>query len=717
MQRIGRGTNTEIQGENMDEVNQVAPVDGEKSAYKYYRDEATKDTTYAKTKYVAGQDFLSKQDYPKAIEAFQAAVGLTPEFIEAWIALGNAFIEAKKPLDAINALNNAIQLDSQSGDAWYLLGRAYYNYGAIKQTVTCYKQATALDPTFLPYNLYDEIAQPWFRTDLKRKIFHFLMSNDVLVDEFVGQLFITMDTWDIPTRTLLGVFKVLIEKGRITKTKVATSHFCDCYGVVSERHTCPSCGCDVPEPSKEGYSACPSCQTYIVPAGGVTCMNCKRAYPSIKDCHEKNTYRFALNATGEAMWIEYSGQVRTGMAIASVVMLLGAGGTVYAFINGLSIYIVAGVALIPLGGFLFVLNALYRIQIIQKVRRLVGGKVKGVALRVTHAIRPRANALADQITAARHKYFPTPDEQAALEAEREQAAKLNQVLSEEEKTSATGAKIMALLFRISHPFDGLIRSFKTLHKALTEEEEVERDEFGNVLKEEEMSELQLHFRRIFITIAKAIRPITEGLANLNRDKTEEELEMERMKAEEVRMESMIDETQQGPTLLKRIALTLGSVFAPVDKFALMIRKILTPEREKTAEEIEAEAEMAEVEEEESGFVAQIRGIFGSLTRSLVPLRDALYKTFRRRSDEEIEAERLAAQVAGYGEGGESVKPKGKTVSSVLIDILGKLLKPVDIISTKLTALSKKREADEELEGEDDVDPFFQDKDSLKGSVG
>ena len=701
----------------MDQGNQVAPVEGEKSAYKYYRDEATKDTTYAKAKYSVGQDFLSKQDYPKAIEAFQAAANLTPDFVEAWIALGTAFIEAKKPLDAINALNNAIQQDPQSGDAWYLLGRAYYNYGAIKQTITCYKQATTLDPVFLPYNLYDEIAQPWFRTDLKRKIFHFLMSNDVLVDEFVGQLYITMDTWDIPQRTLLSVFKVLIEKDRITKTRVATSHFCDCYGVVSERHTCPSCGCDVPVPSKEGYSACPSCQTHVVPAGVVACMNCGRAYSSLKECHEKNTYRFALNATGEALWVEYSGQVRTGMAMASAVMLLGAGGVAYAFISDLSIYIVAGVALVPLGGLIFVLNALYRIQVIQNVQRKVGRRVKGVALKVTHAIRPRANALANQITAARHKYFPTPDEQAALEAEREQAAKLNQVLSEENETSVIGAKIMAVAFKITHPFEGLIRSFKALHKALTEEEEVERDEYGNVLKEEEMSALQLHFQRIFITIAKTFRPITEGLASLNRDKTEEELEMERMKVEENRMESMIDETQQGPTLLKRIALTVGSVFAPVDKLVVQIRKVLTPEREKTKEEIEAEAEMVEADEEESGLVAQVRGVFGSLTRSLVPLRDGLYKTFRRKSDEEIEAERLAAQVAGYGEGGEATKPKGKTVSSVLIDLLGKLLKPVDIISAKLTALSKKREADEEMEEEGDVDPFFQDKDSLRGSVG
>ena len=701
----------------MDQANQAVPAEGGKSAYKYYRDEATKDTTYAKTKYSAGQDLMSKQDYPKAIEAFQAAVDLTPEFVEAWNALGNAFIEANKPLDAINALNNAIQQDQESGDAWYLLGRAYYNYGAIKQTVTCYKQAIALDPSFLPYNLYDEIAQSWFRTDLKRKTFTFLMSNDVLVDEFGGQLYITMDTWDIPTRMLLGIFKVLTAKGRVTKTLVSTTHFCDCYGVVSDRHTCPSCGCDVPEPSKEGYSACPSCQTYVVPVSGVTCMNCGRAYPSIKDCHEKNTYRYTLNATGEAMWIEYSGQVRTGLAMSSAVMLLGAGGTVYAFMSGLSIYIVAGVALVPLGGLIYVLNALHRLQIIQNVQRKVGRRVKNVALRVTHTIRPRANALAEQITAARHKYFPTPDEQAALEAEREQAAKLNQVLSEEKETSATGAKIMVLMFKLTHPFEGLIQSFKALHKALTEEEEVARDEFGNVLKEEEMSALQLHFRRIFITIAKTFRPITEGLANLTREKTEEEVEMERMKAEENRMESMIEETQQGPTILKRIALTMGSVFAPVDKLVVTIRAILTPEREKTKEEIEAEAEMVEADEEESGLVAQVRGIFGSLTRSLVPMRDALYKTFRRKSDEEIEAERLAAQVSRYGEGGEAVKPKKKTVGSVLIDILGKLLKPVDIISAKMTALSKKREVEEELEDEGEVDPFFQDKDSLKGSVG
>ena len=687
------------------------------SAREYYRQQAVSETSYAHGWYTLGLEHLKQGDTPKAIEAFRAALEIAPSHADCWHHLGQALLDTKNTLEAITALNNTIQHDPQSGDAWYLLGRAYYQYGAIKQTVTCYKQATALDPSFLPYNLYDEIVQPWFRTDLKRKIFHFLMSNDVLVDEFSGQLYITMDTWDIPTRTLLGVFKVLTEKGRITKTLVATSHFCDCYAVVSERHTCPSCGCDVPEPSKEGYSVCPSCQTYVVPAGGVTCMNCGRAYPSLKECHEKNTYRYTLNATGEAMWIEYSGQVRTGMAIASAVMLLGAGGTVYAFISGQPIHIVAGVALVPLGGLIYVLNTLYRIQVIQNVQRKVGRRVKDAALKVVHAVTPRVNAVSEQIKAARHKYLPTPDERAALEAEREQAAKLDQVLSLEKESSETGAKVMSVLMRLTHPFDRLVQSIAALRKALTEEEEVERDEFGNVLKEEEMSALQLHFRRVFISISRTFRPITEGLANLYREKTEEELEMDRIKAEEVRMESMIDETQKGPTLLKRIALTLGSVFAPVDKLVVSIRKILTPKREKTKDEIEAEAEMVEADEEESGLVAQVREIFGSLARSLVPLRDALYKTFRRKSEEEIEAERLAAQVAGYGEGGEAVKPKGKTVSSVLIDILGKLLKPVDIISTKMTAMTKKKEADEEMEGEEDVDPFFQDKDSLRGSVG
>ena len=65
---------------------------------------------------------------PKAIEAFQRALRIDPEFAAAWPNLGNAY-EAGQSAEAIEAYQQALRIDPEDANAWYNLGLAYAKAG------------------------------------------------------------------------------------------------------------------------------------------------------------------------------------------------------------------------------------------------------------------------------------------------------------------------------------------------------------------------------------------------------------------------------------------------------------------------------------------------------------------------------------------------------------------------------------------------------------
>ncbi len=93
--------------------------------------------------FLVGQAYFYKKDYPHALEHFQAALELKPDFPFAAHWLGKTLLEMGKPDQAISALENAM---TQTPAAVFLLdlGRAYAQAGRFKEAETTLKKAACL---------------------------------------------------------------------------------------------------------------------------------------------------------------------------------------------------------------------------------------------------------------------------------------------------------------------------------------------------------------------------------------------------------------------------------------------------------------------------------------------------------------------------------------------------------------------------------------------
>ncbi|MCP4684308.1 MAG: tetratricopeptide repeat protein [bacterium] len=81
-----------------------------------------------------------------AIVAYEGAIGLDPEFIDAYLNLGAIYFEQKKYDEALEMFRTAVDKDDQNVDAWANIGRVE---SVLKRTVeaqSAYESALAIEP-------------------------------------------------------------------------------------------------------------------------------------------------------------------------------------------------------------------------------------------------------------------------------------------------------------------------------------------------------------------------------------------------------------------------------------------------------------------------------------------------------------------------------------------------------------------------------------------
>ena len=95
-----------------------------------------------------GDAYSESKQLPKAIEAYQQAIRIDPEFEMAWRYLGIAYSDSKQLPKAIEAYQQAIRIDPEFEMAWRYLGIAYSDSKQLPKAIEAYQQAIRIDPEF-----------------------------------------------------------------------------------------------------------------------------------------------------------------------------------------------------------------------------------------------------------------------------------------------------------------------------------------------------------------------------------------------------------------------------------------------------------------------------------------------------------------------------------------------------------------------------------------
>jgi curved DNA-binding protein CbpA len=98
--------------------------------------------------YQRGLDCLALRDYPGAIAAFDQAISLNPESVDAYLGRCRAHEELKNDRAILDDCYQLLQIDPQLAQAYYHQGRARFRLGYLQGAVEAYTHAIALQDTF-----------------------------------------------------------------------------------------------------------------------------------------------------------------------------------------------------------------------------------------------------------------------------------------------------------------------------------------------------------------------------------------------------------------------------------------------------------------------------------------------------------------------------------------------------------------------------------------
>jgi tetratricopeptide (TPR) repeat protein len=85
-------------------------------------------------------------NYSGAVEAFEKAIILEPDYFEAWNGKADALNRAKNYQDALIASNQALMINSYYVQGWINRGYILYNLGRYDEELNAYDRAIDIDP-------------------------------------------------------------------------------------------------------------------------------------------------------------------------------------------------------------------------------------------------------------------------------------------------------------------------------------------------------------------------------------------------------------------------------------------------------------------------------------------------------------------------------------------------------------------------------------------
>lgn len=97
---------------------------------------------------VMGRIYKREGKYDKAIEAYTAAIDLSPEEADNYINRGNVFFELKEYNKAVEDYTKVIELDLNAKDVYIFRGYCYDELGEYQKAINDYTKAIDIDPEF-----------------------------------------------------------------------------------------------------------------------------------------------------------------------------------------------------------------------------------------------------------------------------------------------------------------------------------------------------------------------------------------------------------------------------------------------------------------------------------------------------------------------------------------------------------------------------------------
>jgi tetratricopeptide (TPR) repeat protein len=96
--------------------------------------------------YNLGISYSDTKQHPQAINAYQQALRINPEYAKAWANLGITYSDTQQYLQAIDAYQQALRIKPELVNAWGNLGIAYANTQQYPQAISAYQQVLRINP-------------------------------------------------------------------------------------------------------------------------------------------------------------------------------------------------------------------------------------------------------------------------------------------------------------------------------------------------------------------------------------------------------------------------------------------------------------------------------------------------------------------------------------------------------------------------------------------
>ena len=132
---------------------------------------------------VVGNYYSLRGQHEKAVQYFQRALRLNPQYLAGWTLMGHEYMEMKNTNAAIQCYRQAIEVNRRDYRAWYGLGQTYEILKLFSYCIYYYKQVRFIDLSIL--HSYDRMFQA-----------HRLHKNDSRTLVALGDNYERVDRWD-----------------------------------------------------------------------------------------------------------------------------------------------------------------------------------------------------------------------------------------------------------------------------------------------------------------------------------------------------------------------------------------------------------------------------------------------------------------------------------------------------------------------------------------